>query len=146
MSGEPHKPRQRDKVWYAAGLRFSCVRCRQCCTGPPGYVWVAEDEMAAIAGFLGVSVQELAKGHCRRVWLRVSLKEHSNGDCVFLTDEGCRVYPVRPSQCRTFPFWKANLRSERAWDAAKGRCPGMGCGRLYSREEIEQIMAGNQPT
>jgi Fe-S-cluster containining protein len=102
--------------------------------------------MAAIAGFLGVSVQELAKGHCRRVWLRVSLKEHSNGDCVFLTDEGCRVYPVRPSQCRTFPFWKANLRSERAWDAAKGRCPGMGCGRLYSREEIEQIMAGNQPT
>ena len=133
-------------VWYADGLRFGCTRCRQCCTGEPGYVWVTKAEMERIAGFLDIAFEEFSRRYCRRVFLSISLRERKNGDCVLLGSEGCSVYPVRPSQCRTFPFWKSNLGSRRRWEAAGRRCPGVDRGRLYSVEEIEQIMADRAET
>ena len=33
--------------WYRDGLRFTCTRCGNCCTGAPGYVWVDADAMKA---------------------------------------------------------------------------------------------------
>ncbi len=133
-------------VWYADGLRFSCTRCNQCCTGPPGYVWVTAREAEVMAASVGLSVEEFSERYCRTAWWRVSLKERPNGDCVLLTPQGCGVYAVRPSQCKTFPFWPDHLRARRHWEALKSRCPGVGQGRLYSRDEIERIVRGGDAT
>ena len=45
--------------------------------------------------------------------IRKSLVEFPNGDCVFFHGESrtCQVYPVRPRQCRTWPFWNSDLSS-----------------------------------
>jgi len=134
-----HRGNEQDQVWYADGLQFTCTRCNQCCTGPPGYVWVTDEDIVRMALHAGLMPDEFARRHCRRAWWRVSLKELANGDCVLLTPQGCSVYPVRPSQCRTFPFWPDHLRSRRRWEALKSRCAGVGQGRLYGREEIERI-------
>jgi Fe-S-cluster containining protein len=133
-------------VWYERGLRFTCTQCNACCGGAPGYVWVDEEDVARIAAFLGISATEFARRYCRKVWWRVSLKEMPDGDCVFLTPQGCRVYSVRPVQCRTFPFWRDLVVSPGRWEGEKDRCPGIGRGRLYSRREIEQIGRGERDT
>jgi Fe-S-cluster containining protein len=133
-------------VWYADGLRFGCTRCRQCCTGEPGYVWLTRVEMDRIATFLDMALEEFSRRYCRRVFLSISLRERENGDCVLLGPDGCSVYPVRPSQCRTFPFWKSNLGSRRRWEAAGQRCPGVDRGRLYTVDEIERIMGEQSET
>src|SRR5262249_1390597 len=39
--------------WYQDGLRFECTRCGKCCSGFPGFVWVSEAELQAIADFRG---------------------------------------------------------------------------------------------
>jgi len=39
----------------------------------------------------------------------LSLKEKHNHDCIFLESTGCRVYPARPAQCRTYPFWEQKI-------------------------------------
>jgi Fe-S-cluster containining protein len=132
--------------WYADGLQFECTRCNQCCTGEPGYVWVDRNRVVSIADFLAMSVREFLTRYCRRVWWRVSLKEMDNGDCVFLTPQGCSIYPVRPEQCRTFPFWPDNLTSRGRWEAVGKRCPGVGKGRLYSLDEIHRIRDGDRVT
>ncbi|MBR1671593.1 MAG: YkgJ family cysteine cluster protein, partial [Fretibacterium sp.] len=49
----------------------------------------------------------------------------------------CSVYPVRPSQCRLFPFWPELLRSREMWELYAARCPGMNEGPLLSPAEIE---------
>ncbi len=133
-------------VWYADGLRFRCTRCGACCGGAPGYIWVRPDEIERIADCLMLPVKEFMQTHCRRVWWRVSLKERDNGDCILLGPDGCTVYPVRPAQCSSFPFWPDVLESRREWEALKGRCPGVGHGRLYSRQEIDEIAAGERRT
>ena len=43
--------------WFKDGLRFTCTRCGKCCTGPPGFVWVNDEEVAAIAEYIGESVK-----------------------------------------------------------------------------------------
>ena len=127
--------------WHEDGLRFSCTQCGECCTGAPGFVWVTQAEVARLAAHLAIPVADFGRRYLRRVGSRYSLREEPNGDCVFYK-RGCTVYPARPTQCRTFPFWPEHLRSRSAWDEAAGACPGMNSGRLYSAEEISRIRRG----
>jgi Fe-S-cluster containining protein len=96
----------------------------------------------AIARRLGLSAAELR----RRFLVRdpegePSLRIQPNGDCIFW-NEGCSIYPVRPRQCRTFPFWAENLRSPEAWAEVGLSCRGAGSGRLYSLAEIRSVLRG----
>ena len=133
------------KPWYREGLSFSCTRCGDCCTGVPGYVWVEPTEIEALAQHLGLSVDSFGERYLRTVGRRYSLIEKPGGDCVFF-DKGCSVYPARPTQCRTFPFWRSNLKSERAWDEIADECPGIGQGKLFPVEEIEVLKRGKAET
>jgi len=109
--------------------------------GEPGYVWVSRYELGLIAKFLGMSETELRADHIRRVSLRNSLIERPNGDFTFLAKAeaggGCRIYPVRPLQCRTWPFWNLNLRSQNSWNEAGVKCCGINKGEYHGFEEIE---------
>ena len=133
------------KPWYREGLSFSCTRCGDCCTGVPGYVWVEPTEIEALAKHLGLSVDSFGERYLRKVGRRYSLIEKPGGDCIFF-DKGCSVYPARPTQCRTFPFWRSNLKSERAWDEIADECPGIGQGKLFPVEEIEVLKRGKAET
>ncbi len=83
-----------------------CLKCMKCCKGS-GYVFLKNSEIEEISNFLDVQKEEFLTKFCERRMGRVVLKSKPNLDCVFLTDKGCKIYPVRPEQCRTFPFeWK----------------------------------------
>lgn len=133
-----------DEKWYRGGLRFTCTQCGNCCTGPEGYVWVTREEIARIAAHLGREDEWLPKDTLRRVGFKYSLTERSNGDCVFLVHEPngrrvCSIYPARPLQCRTWPFWDHNLKSPANWEQASQMCPGMNNGKTYNFVRIEEI-------
>jgi Fe-S-cluster containining protein len=123
--------------WYHAGLRFQCTRCGNCCTGAPGYVWVNEEEIAAIAQFRGEEPNHTEGIFTRSVGRRVSLREKANADCIFFDrTRGCTIYSVRPRQCRTWPFWDSNVITREAWESTCEICPGSGHGPLIAPEEI----------
>lgn len=112
--------------WYANGLNFKCTGCGQCCTGSPGYVWVSEAEIVALSTFLNLSIDEFSSRYVRKVDERYALLEMPKTyDCVFLKDRKCTVYPVRPKQCRTFPWWPQTLKSQEEWIEASKRCEGI---------------------
>lgn len=122
----PLKVLSNEKPWYSEGLRFKCTECGKCCTGGPGYAWVTKEEIHAIADYLGLSVKVFGKRYLRYVSGRYSLLEKGpNFDCIFLKDKRCEIYPVRPAQCRTFPWWKENLSSPEAWKEAAKYCEGI---------------------
>jgi Fe-S-cluster containining protein len=123
--------------WYKDGLRFRCTRCGHCCTGEPGFVWVDDQELAAIADHLGEPVEEVKARYTRWTARGRTLREKPSGDCVFYDRQaGCTVYPVRPPQCRTWPFWESNVASPERWQQTCDVCPGSGQGDLISAEEI----------
>jgi uncharacterized protein len=123
--------------WYKDGLSFTCTRCGHCCTGEPGFVWVEDDDLAAIAAQRGETLDEVKALYTRWTDRGRTLREKSNGDCVFFDrKEGCTVYAVRPPQCRTWPFWESNVATPEAWQRTCEVCPGSGQGELISVEEI----------
>ena len=129
-----------DKPWYKEGLRFKCTACGNCCTGAPGYVWVNAQEISELTSLVGeTDVETFESKYVRKIGIRKSLREFPNGDCVFFDSDTrkCTVYSARPRQCRTWPFWDSNLRSEETWRQTCESCPGSGKGKLYSLEEIE---------
>jgi Fe-S-cluster containining protein len=73
-----------------------------------------------------------------------TVREAEDGRCIFY-ENGCVVYPERPIQCATFPFWFQNMRSPSAWEQVRLRCPGAGSGRLFSKEEIIGLVHASYP-
>jgi hypothetical protein len=132
MSGPP---------WFAEGLRFSCRRCGACCTGAPGYVWLAEADIRALAAALGLDPPAFVARYARRVDGAWSLREERDGRCVlFEPDCGCRAYGARPAQCRTWPFWPRVVATPASWAREAAECPGMNSGPLVERLEIERLL------
>lgn len=125
--------------FFDDGIRFSCLRCGTCCTGAPGVVRVSKEELLAMAKHLDQSASQVIANYMTAFEDGYRVLEDGDGRCLFF-ENGCRIYSVRPVQCRTFPFWLRNLRSEANWAAIRKECPGIGKGRLYAREEILEIL------
>jgi Fe-S-cluster containining protein len=87
---------------------FKCTHCHACCR-QPGYVRLRTNEPDAIAGFLNMDVHEFIDAYTvlTRDRACLSLVEQADGACIFLGAEGCRINPVKPSQCKGFPHkWR----------------------------------------
>jgi uncharacterized protein len=136
--------------FFEAGLRFGCQRCSRCCRHDPGYVFLTLDDLQRLAEGLDLPQAEVLARCCRTVrvgaFRRVSLRETPSYDCILWGQDGCRVYRHRPLQCRSFPFWAANLESPEDWEQLKQHCPGVGSGSLHSgqtiRDWLEQMRLG----
>jgi hypothetical protein len=103
----------------------ACKECEgNCCIGESGYIWVNSKEIKELAEFLNIDEELFKKTFLIKAGYRYSLKEkpYKNGfACVFF-ENGCTVYPVRPLQCRTFPFW--DYYKDKI-DELKKECPGI---------------------
>ena len=128
--------------WYQDGLCFECTQCGNCCTGAPGVVWVDDDDIRRIAEYTGKGEGEIRVMHTRPYAGRTSLQEYANGDCTFFDPQArrCTIYPVRPQQCRNWPFWVSNVETPEAWREVQGDCPGAGRGERYSVEAIQEMV------
>ncbi len=121
---------EKQDSWYGGGVRFRCLgtECGDCCSGKhgPGAVWLLREDAEGLARHLGLPVAVVHRRYARRLGGRNSLRERANFDCVFYrAGEGCTVYPARPLQCRTYPFWGRILASPRTWELEGEKCPGI---------------------
>ena len=50
----------------------------------------------------------------------------------------CSVYNARPTQCRTWPFWKENMKAKTWNNYIVNFCPGIGKGKKININQIEK--------
>ena len=87
-------------------MPFVCRRCGACCRTKDGIVRVNEAEIDRIAAFLGMDEAAFIEKETELAPDRRGLMLHSrtDGSCAFLSaDNLCRINPVKPDKCRTFP-------------------------------------------
>lgn len=112
-------------------LRFQCQPgCIRCCD-KKGFVYITEDDLSRMAAFLGLAPSEFESRFVVRTRRTLRLRSPRRGNCHFLTPKGCSVHPVKPVQCRAYPFWPEILTSRERWMAEADSCPGIGTGHLY---------------
>lgn len=90
----------------------ACESCQgKCCIGESGYIWVNPKEITNLIEFLKIDTEKFKENYLKKVGFRYSLNEveYEGGfACVFFDMEKrcCKVYNVRPNQCRSYPFWE----------------------------------------
>jgi len=129
------------KPWYHKGLRFQCQKSGACCKnhGDYAYVYLTGAEMRAIPEYLGIERAAFVERYCVEEpggWFTLRMDRPA---CPFLENDRCTIYPVRPKQCATWPFWKENLKEGTWKGAVKECCAGIDRGPLHSAEEIERL-------
>lgn len=126
--------------WFDAGLRFECTACGDCCRreGDVYFTRAEADEAARYSWGPDATVEAMLG----EVWVedfdgRYRVAVPFGGACPFLTPERrCAIHPVKPAQCRTYPFWSDVVRSERTWLAEQPFCEGIGRGEIVTAERI----------
>jgi Fe-S-cluster containining protein len=89
-----------------------CCKGHNACSSPdatpgaysPDYRWVLPAETVAIKNFTKLKHSNFYDCPTDRNELFGFLKTKPNGDCIFLTDEGCAIHPVRPFDCKMYPY------------------------------------------
>lgn len=138
--------------WIRRGLRFECQpECGQCCTSElrEGSLFLEPDDLGRLARHLGLTERDFVRRYTVDEGEgELELAMDGDGSCPFLERALCRVYEVRPLQCRTYPFLPRDgftpVESSYTWRYEKQFCPGIGQGRLYTKEEIRDIMRGRK--
>lgn len=121
----------------------ACEACGgHCCTGESGYIWAKYAEIEQMAEFVNLSVEEFATIYLRKVKHRYSLIEKQlapdNFACVFFdeTKKRCSIYPVRPLQCRTFPFGNSLNMMKKRYE--KSVLESYSCNIITNNEPISR--------
>ena len=125
-------------------LRFECTGCGDCCRGNPGqyYVYVSPGEAGKIQDFLGVSGAWFRRRYLARLDATTfGIRMMPAGYCSFLDSAGqCRIYSVRPVQCRTYPWWPEVVETRSGWRYEAKRCEGINRGAIVPLKKIKSAL------
>ncbi len=105
------------KLTLDSRFRFRChpgVSCFTACCGNINIILTPYD-ILRIRRFLEISAEEFLLRFTTPVYLEktdlpgVKINLDENGRCPFVTEEGCTIYPYRPTTCRYYPIGMANF-------------------------------------
>jgi len=91
------------QFFYPSNAQWGCIQCSACC-GDVGervrMVMLLDKDLDRIeaAGETGF-FDDWDEGSFSAIMKKV------DGKCVFLTEDGCRIYDHRALLCRMYPFW-----------------------------------------
>lgn len=132
------------RVFYRThAIRFACTGCGRCCAWPGDdyIVEVSRAEQRRIQEFLGVSWAWFRRRYVTRHDDDTDSLRIPESRCVFLDAANrCRIYPVRPLQCRTYPFWPELLGQEKRWRAERRHCEGIDRGEVVPLARIQRLL------
>lgn len=131
-------------------IRFACKQCGKCCIWE-GWVSLYPMDIDRISQYLGISHKKFIEEYTIHFLERyvftdscqtipsLKLRRHKKG-CIFLIDTKCEIHQVKPVVCKNAPFIQKIIRIKDSWDFFVKQCPGIGSGKEYSREDIEELL------
>ncbi len=136
--------------YHTTPIRFKCTQCSQCCYGDKyAYVRANSQEIEEIVAYMNVDTKIFKRDYLIKLvdhGYGIRMKKSNlievikaKGYCILLNKKGkCSIYPVRPTQCRSYPFWPEILISEDKWNNEVTRCEGINQGNVVDTEHIER--------
>jgi len=83
---------------------YQCKRCLQCCRSRQ--VLLNPFDIACLAAHESVSTGQFIDQYLLLSKQGAFLKHALEGDCAWLSGDGCRAYQSRPLSCRTYPLFR----------------------------------------
>jgi Fe-S-cluster containining protein len=127
---------------YPRNIRFHCTRCTTCCGDTQTrtrHIFILKDEATAISEAMSKTIKSFAhlrKGHEPYVY---EMRKNEKGKCVFLEDNKCAIYGLRPLICRYYPFELKSQENGQYAFLCTTECLGLGSGRIL-RESFFRVL------
>jgi len=130
------------KFDYPKNVYFKCERCALCCGDSKNRVRsilllkieaerISEKTLKDIDGFA-----EKIEGFEPYIY---QVKKTKDGKCIFLKDNSCTIYQIRPLICAFYPFELKEVGSNRYTFAYTDECPAIGKGPQLKRSYFERL-------
>lgn len=127
---------------YPSHVRFECSKCTLCC-GDTGtktrHILLLTKETDKISE---VSLRALETFACRIVGhepYAYEMKKDKEGKCVFLSQNRCIIYAVRPLICRCYPFELKPGKNGSHIFSSTSECPGLGSGEHLKEDYFNEL-------
>jgi Fe-S-cluster containining protein len=123
---------------------FDCTKCGLCCGDTrqkTRHILVLESEANAISAETCLPKHDFTAKVKDRNPYCFEMKKTSEGKCVFLKDNQCTIYKLRPLICMFYPF-------ELKFDDDKdlhvfefyAECPTIGTGKVLRRKRFQEVI------
>ena len=86
-----------------------------------------------------MAAAEFERRYVYRTRHLLRLRTPRHAQCHFLREGGCSIHPVKPTQCRIFPFWPELVDDKKEWRRTAAWCPGIGQGELVQIETARRL-------
>ena len=128
---------------YPIKVRFECNGCGLCCGDTEQktrHILILKgeaDKLVFKTGQPATSFSVEVDGKHPYVY---EMKKSSEGKCVFLKDNRCSIYPLRPLICTFYPFELKFNNDKEAHDFSFTlECPGINHGKLLGKTDFKKL-------
>lgn len=107
---------------------FKCQNCGNCCKFK-GYVYVTPEEIQKIAAYLNIFIFDFMNKYTVKKNNQYLISSPIFNPTCFLDENNrCKIYPVRPKSCQTYPDWDTIWQNQKNLQEEKTNCLGL---KLY---------------
>jgi len=127
---------------YPRDVSFVCSRCGMCCGDTEAKVrviLVLKAEAERISKETSMNLAEFVEKIEGFEPYIYQIKKTSTRKCIFLKDNLCSIYKIRPLICRFYPFQLKNLRHNKHAFSYTNECPNIGQGPRLERRFYERL-------
>ncbi len=128
---------------FPVNVRFACSRCGLCCGDTKQktrHILLLETEAGKIARHTAQSINDFSIEIKDKHPYVYEMKKTNEGQCVYLKDNQCTIYSLRPLICMFYPF-------ELKFDEDKGlyifeftfECPGINQGAVLNQKDFKRL-------
>lgn len=131
---------------YPKFVRFRCERCALCCGDTEDKIrsiLLLKTEADRISKKTLTGLDKFAEKIEGFEPYIYQMRKTEDGKCVFLRDNSCSIYQIRPLICRFYPFQLKNLTDDRYAFTYTNECPGIGKGPQLKRDFFERLFGNS---
>ena len=128
---------------YPTTVRFRCIKCGICCGDTEEktrHILLLSAEAEQIAKTTAQPIFKFAtKIRDKAPYVYEMKKRAEDGKCVFLENNRCTIYSMRPLICRFYPFELKVTPSKKYQFHYTDECPGINKGKLLSDSYFREM-------
>jgi Fe-S-cluster containining protein len=127
---------------YPVAVRFQCVKCGICCGDTKEktrHILLLRTEAKQIAKATLQPILEFTVKIKDKAPYSYEMKKTEDGKCIFLENNCCIIYTVRPLICRFYPFELKIAHSGKYMFLYTPECPGINKGPILSKNYFRKL-------
>jgi Fe-S-cluster containining protein len=129
---------------YPRKVQFKCAKCGICCGDTKErtrHILLLIEEANDIASTTSQPISDFASRIEDKPPYHYEMKKTvKDGKCVFLRQNRCTIYSIRPLICRFYPFGLKTTEKEQRIFYYTKECPGIGKGKPMGEEDFHKLL------